>query len=191
MSIELVAQSLKGHMEAIEGCAQQYEQTIVAVSEAMAASLELGGKLLSCGNGGSACDAMHFAGECVGRFVNDRRALPAIALTADPGILTAVGNDYGFENIFSRQIEAHAKPGDILIAISTSGQSANVLRALEAANRLKVESVLLTGEKGKKVDLATWTIAVPSTITAHIQETHIWLLQLMIAIAENKLFNNQ
>lgn len=184
----LVERSLKNHKTAIESCAAQSGDTIIAFAEALAEAFERGNKVLAFGNGGSACDAMHFAGECVGRFVDDRRPLPALALTADPGILTAIGNDYGFENIFKRQVRAHAKSGDLLIAISTSGKSPNVLRALEAGNELGLTSLLLTGERGAGVTLATHTIAVPSSITAHIQETHIWVLQLIIVLVENKLF---
>ncbi len=186
----LVEHSLNNHKAAIEGCAAQSGDTIIAFAQALADAFERGNKVLAFGNGGSACDAMHFAGECVGRFVSDRRPLPALALTADPGILTAIGNDYGFENIFERQVRAHAKSGDLLIAISTSGKSENVLRALEAGNALGLQSLLLTGEKGAGVEIASHTIAVPSSITAHIQEVHIWILQLIIAIVENKLFKN-
>jgi phosphoheptose isomerase len=188
---QLVERSLENHKTAIEGCAQQSGDTIIAFAQSVAEAFERGNKVMAFGNGGSACDAMHFAGECVGRFVNDRRPLPALALTADPGILTAIGNDYGFETIFERQLHAHAKRGDLVVAISTSGKSPNVLRALEAANALGLQSLLLTGEKGANADLASHIIAVPSSITAHIQETHIWALQLIIAIVENKLFKDR
>lgn len=175
------------HLEAVDRCLSEQAETIAAVADKMADCLQSGGKILSCGNGGSACDAMHFAGECVGRFVTDRKALPAIALSADPGILTAVGNDYGFENIFSRQVEAHGAKGDILVAISTSGQSPNVLKAIQTAKTLGLYTVLLTGERGINNEDADVVIAVPSPITAHIQETHITVLQLMIAIIEDKI----
>lgn len=184
---EIVSSVIENHKAAFDGCMELHSNRIIAVAERMADALAAGKKLMSCGNGGSACDAMHFAGECVGRFVSDRRALPAIALTADPGILTAVGNDYGFEQIFSRQVEAHGVAGDVLVAISTSGQSANVLKALETAKNKEIYTVLLTGEKGKSVPNVDEIIWVPSAITAHIQEVHITILQLMIALIENKI----
>lgn len=186
--LDLVDQAHQAHLKALNGCVDQSADVLVAFAESLARALEDGHKVLAFGNGGSACDAMHFAGECVGRFVSDRRPLPAIALTADPGIITAIGNDYGFEQIFARPLRAHAKPGDHVIAISTSGQSPNVIAALREASQLGLTSLLLTGERGAECDLASYRIAVPSLITAHIQETHIFLLQLMIAIIENKLF---
>lgn len=184
----LVRQALAGHLRAVEGFFAQHEAAMIAYADRLAACFEQGGKVMIAGNGGSACDALHFAGECVGRFVNDRRPLPALALTADPGILTAIGNDYGFEEIFARQLRAHARPGDLFIAISTSGRSANVLRALDVAKELGIHALLLTGEKGKDCAQADEVWAVPSPVTAHIQETHITTLQLIIALTENKLF---
>lgn len=185
----LIEQVLQRHLEAIQGCVAKDGQTIAEIAERLADILARGGKVLSCGNGGSACDAMHFAGELVGRFVSDRTPLPAIALSADPGILTAIGNDYGFEEIFARQVRAHGKSGDMLIAISTSGKSPNVLKALKTARELDMHTVLLTGEKGTEITEAEYMIAVPSATTAHIQETHIFLLQLIIALVEKKLFD--
>lgn len=187
----LLDASLNSHIAAIEACAQQHSAAIIRAASALAKAFAAGNKVLVFGNGGSACDAMHFAGECVGRFVSDRRPLPALALTADSGIITAIGNDYGFDAIFSRQVRAHAQAGDMCIAISTSGQSPNVLEALKVAGELGLHRVLLTGGKGKDVTLAEEVIAVPSLITAHIQECHIWILQLMIAMVEKKLFDLQ
>ena len=185
----IIAKALKNHIAAVQGCMEADASTITAIATELAEIFKRGGKVLSCGNGGSACDAMHFAGECVGRFVSDRTPLPALALSADPGILTAIGNDYGFEEIFARQVRAHGRPGDLLIAISTSGQSENVLKALDSARMLGLKTALLTGEKGKKCKNADYLIAVPSTITAHIQETHIMILQLIIAVVESNMFN--
>lgn len=186
----IVDEALAQHRAAIEGFWQRYGDAMVVYAEALADLFAQGGKVMICGNGGSACDALHFAGECVGRFVHDRRPLPALALTADPGILTAIGNDYGFEQVFARQLRAHAQPGDRLIAISTSGQSPNILRVLEEANVLGIHTLLLTGTRGSDNTLASEIWAVPSAITAHIQETHISALQLLIALMENKLFKN-
>ncbi len=186
---DLIDQSLANHTHAIQSCVARERETIAAIAEAMANCLRAGNHILSCGNGGSACDAMHFAGELVGRFVRDRAPLPAIALSADPGILSAIGNDYGFEQIFARQVHAHGRPGDMLVAISTSGRSANVLAAIDAARERSLISVLLTGEQGAGYAGADWVIAVPSAVTAHIQETHIFLLQLFIALVERSIFN--
>lgn len=184
---ELIQSVVTRHVDALQGCMDLHHDAIIAVADDLADIFKSGSKVLSCGNGGSACDAMHFAGECVGRFVNDRQAWPALALSADPGILTAIGNDYGFDHVFARQVEAHGKAGDMLIAISTSGASPNVLKALDTAKSQNLKTVLLTGEKGKNVSNADVVIWVPSPITAHIQEVHITLLQLIIALTENKL----
>ena len=137
------------------------------------AALKRGKKVLVCGNGGSAADSQHFAAELVGRYKGERKALPAIALTVDSSALTSIGNDYGFEAIFSRQVEALGTKGDVLVAISTSGASKNVLAAIASARKKKMRVVALTGEKGRalrrKVDVA---VVVPSKETARIQEVH-------------------
>jgi len=131
------------------------------------------GKILVCGNGGSAADAQHFAGEWVCRYKSDRRPLAAIALTVDTSALTAIGNDYGFEDVFSRQVEALGAPGDALVAFTTSGESPNVLRAIEKAKKKGMKIIALTGEKGKDLkNIADAAIIVPSEETARIQEVH-------------------
>ncbi|MDW8305064.1 MAG: D-sedoheptulose 7-phosphate isomerase [Acidobacteriota bacterium] len=131
-------------------------------------------KILICGNGGSAADAQHIAAEFVGRYEMERRAIPAIALTTDTSILTALSNDYGFSEVFSRQIEALADPGDVLIAISTSGSSENVLRAVMKARQKGCVTIALTGSKGKKLaGLCDKAVVVPSEKTSRIQEAHI------------------
>lgn len=175
------------HVDALNHTFEVHTQDIIELSQKLAACFEAGNKLLLCGNGGSATDALHMAGECVGRFVKDRKALPAMALSADPGILTAVGNDYGFEHVFARQIEAHGNKGDVLIAISTSGTSKNIVKAIETAQACGIYTVLLTGIKGKGVK-ADKVIAVASERTARIQEVHITLLQTLIELVERKLF---
>ena len=185
---ERIRKVLTDHTAAVEGALLQHEASLIAVAGRMADCLQQGKSILSCGNGGSACDAMHFAGELVGRFVSDRVPLPAMALSTDPGILTAIGNDYGFDQVFARQVHAHAAGAGMLVAISTSGASANVLRALDAAGERGLWRVLLTGQKGEGVTQAETVIAVPSLITAHIQEAHITILQLLIALVEDKLF---
>lgn len=151
-----------------------------AVSAAGQAILEIlinGGKLMTCGNGGSAADAMHLAEELVGRYSRERRALAAICLNADPTALTCIGNDYGYEQIFSRGIEALAKPGDVLVGFTTSGHSPNVIRAFEAAQKLGVITVLLSGKDGGKArGHCDHEIIVPSNNTARIQEVHTLVL---------------
>ena len=136
-----------------------------------------GGKLMICGNGGSAADAQHFAAEIVGRFEMERRAFPAVALTTDTSILTAVGNDYGFDAVFSRQVEGLGRPGDVLIGISTSGNSPNIIRAVKSAQALDIRTVGLLGKDGGALnDLVDQAIVVDSPTTARIQETHIFIL---------------
>jgi phosphoheptose isomerase len=135
--------------------------------------LRAGGKLLACGNGGSAADAQHVVAELVGRFRDERRALAAIALTGDSATLTALGNDYGFERVFARQVEALARPGDVLLAISTSGNSPNVLQAAQAARSLGCTVIALTGARGGELAGQTdLVIKAPSNTVARIQEVH-------------------
>ncbi len=134
----------------------------------------LGGhKLLACGNGGSSADASHIVAEIVGRFVDDRRGYPAIALSDPTGVLTAVANDYGFDNIFARQVEAFGQKGDVLLVISTSGNSANILRALEAADKIGITTISLLGKDGGQArGLATVEMIVDEKVTARVQEAH-------------------
>ena len=150
--------------------------TISQVADAMRASIANGGKILLMGNGGSAADSQHIAAEIVGRYKKERRGLAAIALTTDTSILTSVGNDYGYDYIFARQIEALCRPGDIVFGITTSGNSKNVVAAIEEANRLGAITVGLTGGNGGKLnDLCRFNIVVPSSDTPRIQEAHIFI----------------
>ncbi|MBV8404784.1 MAG: SIS domain-containing protein [Gammaproteobacteria bacterium] len=143
------------------------------IVEAVHQCLLAGGKILACGNGGSAADAQHLAAELIGRFRAERRALPAIALTADTATLTALGNDYGFERVFARQVEGLAAAGDLLFAISTSGNSPNVLQAVKSARHLGCTVVALTGARGGALAAETeLIIKAPSTTVARIQEVH-------------------
>ena len=153
---------------------------IAAAIDAMTHSLMSNGKILACGNGGSAADAQHFAAELTGRFERERRGLAGIALTTDTSALTAIGNDYGFEAIFARQLEALGRPGDVLLALSTSGNSPNVLRAVEAARRLEITTVGLLGRDGGALaDQVDQALVVPATRTARVQEMHILILHLL------------
>lgn len=148
--------------------------------------LQRGGKILLCGNGGSAADSQHIAAEIVGRFKKERRGLPSIALTTDTSILTSVGNDYGYDYIFARQVEALCRPEDILIGLTTSGNSANVVRAIEAANTIGATTIGLTGGSGGKMNmLCTHNIVVPSAVTARIQEAHIFIGHCLCEILES------
>ena len=161
---------------------------IAGTARRMAGVLKSGGKILLCGNGGSAADAQHLAAEFVNRFQRDRGALAAIALTTDTSVLTSIGNDLGFDRIFSRQIEALGRPGDLLIAISTSGDSPNVLRAVETARGLGIATVgLCGGGGGALATAADEAFVVPSPETPRIQEAHIALGHVWCALTEDLL----
>ena len=158
---------------------EQVARGIVAMTDCLRA----GGKVMACGNGGSAADAQHFAAELIGRFERERQELAAIALTTDTSILTAVGNDYSYDEIFSKQVRGLGKKGDILIGISTSGNSKNVVKAIEAAKKLGIKIIALTGNGGGKIasllDADDFHLCAPSTRTARIQETHLVLLHAL------------
>jgi D-sedoheptulose 7-phosphate isomerase len=162
---------------------------LVAAAEATADALIAGRKLLVAGNGGSAADAQHIAAEFVCRLVDDRPAMRAIALTTNTSILTAVSNDYGFEHVFARQIEALGQPGDIFLAISTSGNSPNVLRALEQCRDLGVRTIGLTGKSGGKMPpLCDYCLRMPSEVTMYIQQAHLALEHIFSLIVERRYF---
>lgn len=145
-----------------------------------------GGKILLCGNGGSAADSQHIAAEIVGRFKKERKGLPAIALTTDTSILTSVGNDYGYDYIFARQVEALCRPEDLVIGITTSGNSANVVRAIEAAKAVGATTVGLTGGTGGKLNaLCDFNLVMPSNVTARIQEAHIFVGHCLCEVLES------
>ncbi len=156
------------------------------------AAYRAGKKTLIAGNGGSAADAQHIAAEFVSRFYFDRPALASIALTTDTSALTAIGNDYGYELLFSRQLEANAQPGDVYIAISTSGNSKNVLHSLEVAKKIGLKTIGLTGMKGGKMaEMVDYCIRVPSDETPRIQECHILIGHIMCAAVEKELFEKE
>src|SRR5262245_35662538 len=165
--------------------------SIARAAEVIAGAFLSSGKLLLCGNGGSAADCQHMAAELVSRFSKDldRRALPAIALTTDTSFLTAFGNDCGFEGIFERQVEALGSPGDVLIAISTSGNSPNVIRAVEAARERSMGTIALTGNGGRLSAMADVPIAVPSNDTQYIQEAHLAVEHIVCELVEFILFS--
>lgn len=151
-----------------------------------------GNKILICGNGGSAADAQHFAAELIGRYKLERRSLPAIALTTDTSILTAVGNDYGFKEIFSKQVEGLGKKGDILISISTSGNSKNCILGINKAKEIGIKTISLLGKTGGIMkEISDFNFVVDSNNTPRIQEIHILLIHTICEILENTLFNEK
>jgi D-sedoheptulose 7-phosphate isomerase len=161
----------------------------------MVTCLKNGGKILSCGNGGSAADSQHFAAELVGRFEREREELAAIALTTDTSILTAVGNDYGYDEIFSKQVRALGKPGDVLFGISTSGNSKNVVAAIEAARKKGMTVVGMTGRDGGKIGKLIGKddvlLNVESPVTARIQEVHLLMLHCLCDSIDNLMFGEK
>lgn len=166
------------------------ESEILAICKCCEAALLRGGKILLAGNGGSAADAQHIAAEFTGRFETERRALPAIALTTDTSALTAIGNDYGFERIFSRQVQALGQGGDILMVISTSGNSPNLLRAVEVAHEKGLQTIGLLGKNGGVLrGVVSLPLVVPSSVTARIQEMHILIGHLICSYIDQKMSN--
>jgi len=162
---------------------------IDAAAQDLLRCLRNGGKILTFGNGGSSCDAQNFADELTGRYRRNRPPLPALALTVNQGDLTSIANDFGFEFVFERPLRAHGRPGDVAVAISTSGNSKNVLKAAQAARELGMTVIGLTGRTGGKLkDLCEHCIRIPSDSTARIQEAHITVIQIWCGILEDELF---
>jgi phosphoheptose isomerase len=164
------------------------EREVSRAADLIEQCLRAGNKLLVCGNGGSAADASHFATEFVVRFVKERRALPAICLTSDSGILTAAGNDYGFDEIFARQVAAFGIPGDVLICLTTSGRSKNVVRALEEAKARQMKTIAFLGrDGGSTIGVADLDLLIKSDSTARVQEAHHLVLHVLCEIVESQL----
>ncbi|KJH66151.1 phosphoheptose isomerase [Chromobacterium violaceum] len=163
--------------------------SVEAAAQAVIAALEAGGRVFSCGNGGSMCDAMHFAEELTGRYRGNRRGMAAIAIS-DPSHISCVGNDYGYDEIFARYLESHARAGDVLIGLSTSGNSRNVVRAAEVARELGVKVVILTGRAGTQLEpLADVYVNTPGGHYAdRVQELHIKVLHILIELTERHFF---
>jgi D-sedoheptulose 7-phosphate isomerase len=170
--------------------AQECLESILTVSQMIADTFESGGKVMICGNGGSAADSQHMAGElvCMLNKAFERPGLPAIALSTDTSILTAHANDLGFEKIFKRQVDALGKAGDILIGITTSGSSPNILAAINSAKAAKIRTIMLTGNSKKTKKLADVVLSVPSNNTQYIQESHIAIEHIICEIIEDHLF---
>ncbi|HEX9593317.1 MAG TPA: D-sedoheptulose 7-phosphate isomerase [bacterium] len=172
--------------------ARTLAEPVAAAAEKVIAALRAGRKVLLCGNGGSAADAQHIAAELVGRYARERRGLPAVALTTDTSALTAIGNDYGFDRIFARQVEALAQAGDVLIAISTSGNSPNVLQAVETARQLGVGTIGLAGRGGGALRaLVDLCLVAPHEETARIQELHITIGHILCDLVEAALVSEE
>lgn len=171
----MIKSELEGHLATIKATFA-LEASIKKACETAVATLKAGGKILLCGNGGSAADAQHIAAELTGRYKTERGALAGIALTTDTSALTAIGNDYGYEFVFSRQLEALGREGDLLIAISTSGNSGNVVKALELARKIGIKTIGLSGRTGGAMnELCELNLVVPSNDTPRIQEMHIMI----------------
>lgn len=187
-SSQIVENALQKHLEMFQKILAADTAKIEKCAEMIFKTFETGNKVLICGNGGSAADAQHIAAEFVGRYETERKALPAIALTTDTSALTALANDYSFERIFSRQVEALAVKGDLLIAISTSGNSKNIISAVMSAGKLRCRTLCLTGRGGKKLaSLCDMSILVPADRTARIQEAHITIGHLWCEIIDARL----
>ncbi len=176
-----IRKSIADHLTVAQAVQETMVDQIAAVGKKLIDVLESGNKILLCGNGGSAADAQHIAAELTGRYLaKNRRPLPAIALTTDTSALTAIGNDFGIEQIFSRQVEALGVKGDLLMAISTSGNSPNILRAVESAHARGLKVVGVTGGTGGKLkDACDLALVVPSSHTPHIQEMHILIAHIL------------
>lgn len=165
---------------------------INSASNILVSTINSGGKILICGNGGSASDAQHMAGELVGRFEAERNGIPVIALTPDSALVTAVSNDYGFEHLFARQVTALGRKGDALIGISTSGNSKNIINALKTAKNIGLQTIAMTGENGGEAEQnADLTIKAPSKRTCRIQEAHITIIHILCGIIENSIISGE
>ena len=178
--------SIDTKLTLIKDEARLYE--LLEVAGVASSTLKAGHKIILCGNGGSAADSQHIAAELIGRFEKERHSMAAIALTTDTSALTAIGNDYGYDQIFSRQLEGIGGSGDLLIGISTSGNSMNVVKAFEVAKTKDIRTVALVGDKpsGKLQSMADYVLAAPSTNTARIQECHILMMHTLCQLVESE-----
>jgi D-sedoheptulose 7-phosphate isomerase len=190
----LLLTSLKNSIQAQEAFAKEQGEVIVALALQMVKTIRQGGKILLFGNGGSAADAQHLAAEFVNRFLINRRPMAALALTTDSSVLTSIGNDFSFDEIFVKQVQALGKPEDLALGISTSGGSANVLKAMVAAKEIGMVTAALTGglagDGGAVGRAADFVLNVPSDKTPHIQEAHLWVEHLLCQLVEQEIFGD-
>jgi D-sedoheptulose 7-phosphate isomerase len=182
----------RGHKKVIDDCVASLREPSDAVAAELIACIGRGGKILAFGNGGSATQASHLVEELIGRFKETRRALPAISLVGDAGVVTCIANDFGYESLFERQVEALVTRGDAAVGITTSGRSENVLRGLKAARERKATTIALCGQAGLQSGDADHVIAVPSDVGAYVQEVHlmllhVWCIAIDAAIADGSL----
>lgn len=185
MAEEIIKNALLEHKKAIDLVQENLLDEIVLVASVIKSALENGNKIFFCGNGGSAADSQHLAAEFVGRFQTERNSLPAISLTTDTSILTSIGNDYGFEHIFARQIEGLGKQGDVLVGISTSGKSKNVLLAMEEAKKIGLTTISFTGNDGGYLkDVCDYCLNVSHEKTARVQEAHIFMGHILCELLD-------
>ena len=184
-TLALLTRSLKDHLEAAQRLLESNLEQIMTAGELIRQTLHSGNKILICGNGGSAADAQHLAAELVGRFERERRALPAFALATNTSTLTAIGNDYSYEAVFARQLEGLSSPGDVAVAISTSGKSPNVINAVRTARKIGLVTVGMTGLRGDELAaVVDYCIRVPSERTSRIQEAHILIGHILCEIVD-------
>ena len=183
MTLDNCIQETIGTLEALPAIRPQIDRA----AELILRTMRSGRKLLLCGNGGSAAEAQHFSTELVGRYFKTRRSLPAVALTADGTLLTCIGNDFGYDDVFSRQIEGLAQPGDLVVVFTSSGNSENILRALKTAQRLKLDSIAFLGRGGGKIrGLATCDLIIPGTSGRTAQESHLFLLHYFCELIDQE-----
>lgn len=167
----------------------EYMKTVENAADCMVNCIRNGNKIILAGNGGSAADAQHFAGEIVGRFTMERKSIPALSLCVDPSVMTCIGNDYGYDMVFARQMEGLGQAGDVFVAISTSGNSENIIKAIEAAREKGIKVVGFLGKGGGKIkDMCDYALVVPSDDTPRIQEIHTFTVHLMCEYIEEKIF---
>lgn len=184
----IINQEIHNHCKALEMIDNKFKSKIISVSKALSKSLKKGGTIYWCGNGGSASDSMHLSTELIGRLKKNRKPLKSISLSSNASALTCISNDFGFENLFSRQIEALGKKNDVLIAISTSGNSKNILKAIKQAKRNKLFTVSMLGKNGGKCkNKSDIDLIIKSSFTARIQEMHIMIGQIICELIEKEL----
>lgn len=187
---ELIKQRINESIEVKKGLLENGAllNALEGLTDEIIKAIKSGHKLVLCGNGGSASDALHFAGEVVGRFVRERSAWPAVVLNADVATMTAIGNDYGYDDVFARQAQGHCQEGDVFIGISTSGNSENVLRAVNMAKSKGCKTAALLGKDGGKIGkVVDYPLIVPCNTTARVQESHILLIHIMCELLEKEL----